>query len=94
MYTEEKFAEEHVELSKAFNYPPLYKNEQYRDDLNKTTDTLFDKIGDDADWSKAGDDPFAEIRKKYESELSEADLYMKRYGDDFMDAREAYEKEQ
>jgi hypothetical protein len=94
MYTEEKFREDHVELSRAFNYPPLYKNEKYIVDLNKATNDLIEKIGDDGDWSKAGDNPFAEIRNKYESELSEANLYMKRYGSDFMDAREAYEKDQ
>lgn len=94
MYTGEKFAEEHVELSKAFNYPPLYKNDQYIVDLNDATNAMIKKLDNTEDWSKVGDDPFAEIRKKYETELSEAELYMKRYGDAFMDARKAYEKEQ
>jgi hypothetical protein len=95
MYNEQQFAKDHEELGRLANYPPLNSKEaEYYADLEKAEKAIFDAIGETGEWSKVSDNPFAELRQKYQTEMAEAELYLKRYGDDFIAAREAYEKDQ
>ena len=80
------FMEKHMELSRLLDMPPINQNEKAREEFKayetswaEFANTMYD-AAPDADTSFMDKEPFADWSEKYASDIEEAELYYKRYG--------------
>lgn len=81
------FMDAHKQLSLAIKYPPfstsITKRNKYRDEL------LAEELKMNREGLESNDRPFAKFKVTWQDDIDESMLYMKRYGDDYSDAKDA-----